>query len=180
VRYRYVGPADVAAAATTGPGRAVRSAADFTSWASAGPGPFTYVVDLSGVLRLAPRESEHVACAEGGEVLAAGEVSFTRDGGGWRISEVSNQSTGYCPDPSCWPAVAAAAERAGFGHPGGFTAEFVFRRCPGCGQICVVKEGDFTCAVCGSPLPVWVKPRLWVKPRPGAEPAALDEALHRE
>jgi hypothetical protein len=41
--------------------------------------------------------SEHVACAGGGFVLGAGEIAFSRGGNGWAISEVSNQSTGYCP-----------------------------------------------------------------------------------
>ncbi|MGH3750846.1 MAG: hypothetical protein ACRDT8_26020, partial [Micromonosporaceae bacterium] len=106
-RYRYVGPAEVAAVALSGgaPGHPIRSSADFDTWVStiAAPDlaePFTYVVDVAGVLRLAPRRSEHVACAAGGEVLAAGEISFVRGPwgpSGWAVSEVSNQSTGYCP-----------------------------------------------------------------------------------
>jgi hypothetical protein len=89
-------------------------------------GPFTYVVDVDGVLRLAPRRSEHVACAGGGKVLAAGEVALVWCPAGWTVSEVSNQSTGYCPDPSSWSAVAAALDRAGLDRPGGFTSKFVF------------------------------------------------------
>ena len=33
-------------------------------------------------------------------------------------------------------------------HPGGFTDEFTFRRCPGCGERNLVRDGDFTCAIC--------------------------------
>ena len=57
-----------------------------------------FVIDLTGTLRLAPRRSEHVACAGGGPVLSAGEIVFRRERGGWTVGEVSNQSTGYCPD----------------------------------------------------------------------------------
>ncbi|GAA2794232.1 hypothetical protein GCM10010441_19350 [Kitasatospora paracochleata] len=69
------------------------------------------------------------------------------------MTEVSNQSTGYCPDGSCWPAVAAALDRAGLPRPQGFTHEVVFRRCPGCGEINVVREGNFVCVFCEGPLP---------------------------
>lgn len=44
--------------------------------------PFTFVVGLDGQLRLASRRSEHVDCASGQPVLAAGEVLFVRDAGG--------------------------------------------------------------------------------------------------
>jgi hypothetical protein len=158
-RYRYVGPPDIAAAAAQGrAGRLLRSAEEFSAWIASVSAPelvepFTYVVDSTGVLRLAARRSEHVACAEGGEVLAAGEIAFERRPSGWSVSEVSNQSTGYCPEPSCWPAVAAALDRMGVDHPGRFTSEFVFRRCAGCGELSVVKEDDFACYVCGRELP---------------------------
>jgi hypothetical protein len=74
-RYPYAGPADIAAAVTPdAAGRPVRSPAEFAAWAASVPArelaePFTYVVDLAGVLRLAPRRSEHVACA-----VCAGEL----------------------------------------------------------------------------------------------------------
>lgn len=101
-RYHYVGPPEIAAlasASASAPGAAVRSISDLDAL---GPSrePFTYVVDVDGVLRLAPRRSEHVACAGGGEVLAAGEIA----------------------------------------RP--------------CGQLNLVKDGDFTCAVCASSLPL--------------------------
>lgn len=75
--YRYVGPADVKAAVRPGSdGFRIRSAADFDGWIAQRPAaelaePFTFVVDTDGVLRLAPRRSEHVACAGGGSVLSA-------------------------------------------------------------------------------------------------------------
>ncbi|MFL6074129.1 MAG: hypothetical protein ACJ73S_12100 [Mycobacteriales bacterium] len=158
-RYRYVGPPDLRAAAPRGEsGRPIRSGADFDAWAATVPDrdlaePFTFVVDTAGTLRLAPRRSEHVACAGGGEVLAAGEIAFACRPSGWAVTEVTNQSTGYCPDASCWPAVAAALDHAGLPHPPAFTAALTFRRCPDCGERNVVKDDDFTCAVCGGDLP---------------------------
>jgi hypothetical protein len=110
----------------------------------------TYVVDERGALRVAPRRSEHLDCAGGGGVLAAGEMRFSRVG---VVVEVSNQSTGYCPDPDCWPAVAAALGAAGVPAPAGFTRRFVFRRCPACGQINLVKEDWYVCAACDAELP---------------------------
>lgn len=154
--YRYVGPEDIRAAAL--------AAAEAAPVAKAAPGPvsagtFTFVVDLDGTLRLAPRRSEHVACAGGADVLAAGEVTFDED---HEVVEVTNQSTGYCPDVTCWPAVAAALDRIGIGRPDGFTTAFVFRRCVLCAAISIVKDGDFTCPECDEPLPTnWnVSPRL--------------------
>lgn len=158
-RYRYVGPDDVAAVALSGHhGHVIRSSEDFARWIGTVPRrdlgePFTYVVDTEGILRLAPRRSEHVACAAGGEVLAAGEIGFDCDSSAaWTVTEVSNQSTGYCPDPSCWPAVAAAVDRVGLSRPNGFTSEFVFRRCAECQNLNIVKDDDFTCQSCGTPL----------------------------
>ncbi|WP_031139834.1 hypothetical protein [Streptomyces xanthophaeus] len=157
--HRYVGPS--ALLALVGPGaegRSVRSAADLDDVASATGAaepaePFTFVVDLAGVLRLAPRRSEHVVCAGGEPVLAAGEMGLRREAGRWVVDEVSNQSTGYCPDVASWPAVADALDSAGIGHPGGFTHEVVFRRCPGCGQVNIVREQHFFCVFCDGALP---------------------------
>ncbi|MFH0179743.1 hypothetical protein [Streptomyces cacaoi] len=162
-RYGYVGPEDVRRAVVPGAGgRVIRRAADLDTYAVAEESePFTYVVGLDGLLRLAPRRSEHVACAGGGDVLGAGEISFRRTPQGPRVHEVSNQSTGYCPDPDSWPAVAAALDEAGIGRPDGFTHALVFRRCERCGENNVVREGVFVCVFCDGDLPlVWnVSPR---------------------
>ena len=136
----------------------VRSAADFDTWtatcsADEWSEPFTFIIDADGVLRLAPRRSEHVVCAGGERVLSAGEISFARSGGRWVVDEISNQSTGYCPDVDSWAAVAEALDRVGLEHPCGFTYEFVFRRCPGCQEHNIVREADFTCVFCGEDLP---------------------------
>ena len=132
--------------------------ADFDKWAVTRTAeelsePFTFVVDAAGVLRLAPRRSEHVACAGGEAVLSAGEISFCEDSGRWAVDEISNQSTGYCPDVSSWPAVAQALDLAGIVRPSGFTHEVVFRRCHSCRQLNIVREEDFVCVLCDEPLP---------------------------
>ncbi|WP_405532324.1 hypothetical protein OG592_32980 [Streptomyces avidinii] len=158
--YRYVGPAELRELARPGTeGRSIRSAADFEEWAAGRSAvelsePFTFVVDSAGVLRLAPRRSEHVVCAGGGAVLSAGEMGFGRVSGRWVVCTVSNQSTGYCPDIDSWPAVVDALDAAGIGRrPGGFTHAVVFRRCPACGQLNIVRDGDFVCVFCDGALP---------------------------
>ena len=85
-------------------------------------------------------------------MLSAGEMTLELDGGKVIITDISNQSTGYCPEPESWPAVAAALDQAGIEHPDNFTRAFLFRLCGICGQTNIVKEGDFTCAVCGTEL----------------------------
>ncbi|MQY08100.1 hypothetical protein [Actinomadura macrotermitis] len=153
--YRYVGPPDVAAQARPGrTGRAVGSPADLAAWLAErgdeAAEPFTFVIDLAGTLRLAPRRSEHVACAGGAPVLAAGEIAFTGEGA---VAEVSNQSTGYCPGRSSWRAVRDALDRAGIAHPGRFTHPIVFRRCPRCRERSIVKDDHYVCVFCDAELP---------------------------
>ena len=95
-RYDYVGPAEHLASAASGQvGTAITSTAEVAAWlAGRDPEewqePFTFVVDLDGSLRLAPRRSEHVVCAGGEQVLAAGEIEFTRMADGPAVTQVSN------------------------------------------------------------------------------------------
>jgi hypothetical protein len=126
--YRYVGPPEVRAAAEPmAAGRLIRTPGDLGAWLSGCDSndavePFTFVIDPSGILRLAPRRSEHVTCAGGGPVLSAGEMTFGQGPDGWEVTEAANLSTGYCPEASSWPAVARALDRTGLAHPGRFTA----------------------------------------------------------
>ncbi|MGQ4382611.1 DUF5959 family protein [Streptomyces sp. SAS_270] len=158
--YAYVGPAEIAASVRHGTGTLVRSPADLERFLSGRPDderpePFTFVVDRSGTLRLAPRRSEHVACADGEAVRAAGEVGFALLRQGWTADYLSNQSTGYCPDPvESWPAVVAALHRAGIAHGPGFTHPLVHRRCPACGEWNSVRDAHFVCVFCDADLPV--------------------------
>ncbi|MFD8419886.1 hypothetical protein [Streptomyces sp. NPDC059466] len=157
--YRYVGPVELKAAVRPGDaGRRIGSAADFGSWiveqsAAELAEPFTFVVGMDGVLRLAPRRSEHVACAGGDLVLSAGEISFMREADRWTVGEVSNQSTGFCPDVRSWAEVARALDAVQLRRPSGFTHEVVFRRCADCQEHNIVRGDDFVCVFCGSDLP---------------------------
>ena len=159
MRYRYVGPADLTAGARPGGGgRRIGTRADFEDWVGERSAeelaePFTFVVGTDGLLRLTPRRSEHVVCAGGDPVLSAGEIGFVRETGRWVVGEVSNHSTGYCPDTNSWPVVAQALDRAGLGRPPRFTHEVVFRRCPDCRERNIVREDDFVCVFCGGELP---------------------------
>jgi hypothetical protein len=157
-RYHYVGPAELRDVAIASDILAVHSREVLDGWLSERDGgelaePFTFVVDLDVTLRLAPRRSEHVALARGRDVLAAGEITFASTEVGWYIVEVTNQSTGYCPDPDSWPAVAAALDRVRVRHPGNFTHAIIFRRCPSCRERNIVRDHEFTCALCDGVLP---------------------------
>ncbi|MFJ2091693.1 hypothetical protein ACIOEW_20830 [Streptomyces sp. NPDC087901] len=145
----YVGPADILAAV-----RRDSRGRPFEPSAVREGEVYTFVVTVEGVLRLAPRRSEHVACAGGAPVLGAGEITLVRAGGHWVAEEITNQSTGYCPDAEMsWPAVAAALEAAAVVHSGGFTSAFTFRWCDGCGALNVVREQYYVCAMCDLDLP---------------------------
>lgn len=157
--YAYVGPPEIRrAVADTPAGVEIRAPADLLDWARAQPEwdadtlTATFVVTLAGVLRVAPRRSEHVACAGGHAVLAAGELTLRAEPE-LAVEGVTNQSTGYCPEPACWSAILPRLEALGVPHPAELTRAFVFRRCPACGERNVVKEGWFVCDLCGADLP---------------------------
>jgi hypothetical protein len=161
--YQYVGPEDIRRRAVSAPtGKLIASSADLALWIKetgqepnrAGIVTATFVVDEQGNLLVSDRGSEHISCSGGRPVLSAGEMFFGRAGSGWCVVEVSNQSTGFCPESESWVTVAGALDRAGLRHPGEFTLAVVFRRCPACGQRNVVKDGWFACGVCGADLPV--------------------------
>jgi hypothetical protein len=65
----------------------------------------TFVIDASGTLKVADRRSEHVLCAGGVPVRSAGEVTFAIQADRVAVVAVSNQSTGYCPEPESWNAL---------------------------------------------------------------------------
>jgi hypothetical protein len=115
--------------------------------------PATFVIDEEGGLRLADRRSEHITCAGGKPVLSAGELFLLVKGDRVEVALASNQSTGFCPEPESWPAVAAALDRIGLFHLSRFTTEVIFRRYEGCGERNVVKDDWFVCGVCGAELP---------------------------
>lgn len=157
-RYTYRGPESIRPRSRqSGTGTTIECLGGLEGWLAAHPEAAaesaTFVVTTAGALRLAARRTEHVDCAQGEPVLAAGEVAFARTAGGIAVGEITNQSTGYCPEPESWPAVAAALGRLGLVTPEGYTRAFLFRRCPRCGQFNLVKDDWFYCGACDSALP---------------------------
>lgn len=159
-RYHYVGPEEIRRAWEDFPaGSSIRSRADLQTWCSDNADQTdaygvlwaTFTISSDGILHLASRNSEHVACASGKDVLSAGEIGI--DPESMEIVEITNQSTGYCPEPESWPAVDGACSLAGLDYPDAFTREFIFRKCEICGQRNIVKEGWFVCALCDADLP---------------------------
>ena len=159
-QYRYVGPNDIrdSALRSSPPGTLISCVEELVAWiasnsadaGSDGSLVATFVIDVRGSILLAPRRSEHVACAGGGPVLSAGEITFSPEG---EVISVSNQSTGFCPEPESWPAVAAALDAISVDRPDGFTTCVLFRLCPGCNERNIVKDEWFVCDLCGADLP---------------------------
>ena len=98
--YHYVGPAEIREVAQSQPtGVPIRSVEDIETWLKSGPteqladgsSVATFTISTDHILYLAPRRSEHVACASGGPVLSAGEITIDDE---FNIAEISNQSTG--------------------------------------------------------------------------------------
>lgn len=161
--YHYVGRKEIAdRVARVPPGMRVESPNDVLTWirqtqdhpSSHLSMTTTFVVDEDGWLRIADRHSEHVACAGGRPVRSAGEMTFHATAGEVCVSRVTNQSTGYCPDPNSWPAVQQALKRAGLAAPDEFSQAFLFRRCLGCHTVNLIKDGNYECTVCTAPLSV--------------------------
>jgi len=159
--YKYVGPNEFKVGALRDAKRfRIQSISDLASciralssnWRSNSALVCTFTVDTDGELWLADRRSEHVACAGGKDVLAAGEITFVQTGAGFEVIEVSNQSTGYCPQPSSWAVVAGVLDRLKIQRPLEFTTSFEFRRCEQCASINLIKEKLFSCDVCGAQL----------------------------
>ncbi len=157
--YHYVGPAKIGEAAKRQPpGTRILSLDDLSNWLATsetdrmldGSSIATFVITLKNELLLAPRRSEHVACASGGPVLSAGEITLEE---GFIVTAITNQSTGFCPEPESWSSVETALDRIGLTHPGRFTSEIVYRLCPACHERNAVKDSWYYCAMCNAKLP---------------------------
>jgi len=121
----------------------------------------TFIIDLGQQLWIADQRSEHVRCAVGQPVLSAGEMTFAVYSNHVEVVEVTNQSTGYCPEPESWEDVAATLTRTGLSFPSDFTTAYLFRRCEKCGATNIVKDMWFECGVCQAPLSQqWNFPRV--------------------
>ena len=155
--YQYIGPVDLLELVkTVSKGDRISSSQDIMQWIEETNQNLdaenriiaTYIIDLNGNLLIADRHSEHVVCAGGENVLSAGEITFKVKGLEVKVVEVTNQSTGYCPEPESWPSVKAALENASLYAPVSFAREFIFRRCEKCGLLNIVKEEWFVCVKC--------------------------------
>lgn len=160
--YRYVGADAIRKALPAESDRTqIQSARDVLEWIARtrqelspdGMVVVTFVIALDGMLWINDRRSEHILCAAGQDVLSAGEMTFAVHRQKVEVSEVTNQSTGYCPEPESWRVVERALENAKLSHPAEFTTAYTFRRCEQCQMINLVKEGWFKCEVCGTVLP---------------------------
>jgi len=163
ILYHYVGPAAILDRARDAPSSVrIETVAALREWLrsteqqphAAGLIAITFVIDEDGFLRVADRSSEHIACSGRRPVRSAGEMFLRMTADGLEVEEVSNQSTGFCPEPTSWLAVSAALDLLGVRHPGRFTSEVTFRLCTACGERNVVKDGWFVCGVCGADLPL--------------------------
>lgn len=160
-QYQYVGPAEIAKRVVQGGGgfvvdsmNSLRSSLGLIDGYSSGePFVVTFVIGLDGRLRIADRRSEHVKCANGEPVLSAGEMTLICDASEFIVERVTNQSTGYCPEPESWQAVVDAIVLISNDYPESFDPAFLFRKCPSCSQINIVKDEWYFCEVCQSPLP---------------------------
>ena len=157
--YHYVGPKEILEAARMQPrGTPIPSAEHLAAWLRSDPtdrladGSWvaTFTIGADQILYLAPRRSEHVACASGGCVLSAGEITIDD---AWSVVEISNQSTGYCPEPDSWDSVETVLDQIGLKHPGQFTNAVIFRRCPKCNERNIVKDAWYYCQCCNAELP---------------------------
>ena len=99
----------------------------------------TFIISENQELFINDRHSEHVVCAGGKKVLSAGEISFMIDKNDISISEISNQSTGYCPKSESWIEVNKVLQKIGIDYPDYFTTAFEFRLCTSCRSINLIK-----------------------------------------
>ncbi len=113
----------------------------------------TFIINLQEELVISDRHSEHVMCAGGRNVLAAGEITFSFEKETIFVSEISNQSTGYCPKPASWEIVEFVLDQLEIEHPEYFTIAYEFRYCEHCKTTNLIKEAIYECAVCGADLP---------------------------
>src|SRR5689334_7247487 len=124
--YHYVGPLEIKQVPRQSVHRAlIRQAQDISSWVKEthqrpntdGTATATFIINLQEQLWIADQHSEHVQCAGGEDVLVAGEITFEIESRQVRVRAITNQSTGYCPEPESWPIVQRVLDRMQLPHP---------------------------------------------------------------
>lgn len=157
-KYHYVGPEEnLALIKEDNRGEQIKNHQQLLSWLTQRDQHddviiATFVINKRGKLILSDRETEHVFCAQGQDVLSAGEMMFFLEKNKISLDEVTNQSTGYCPEAKSWNVVAKALKKLDISVPKGFTTTFEFRRCQQCDNINLVKDDWYVCAFCDEDL----------------------------
>ncbi|OJJ16431.1 hypothetical protein BKI52_34665 [marine bacterium AO1-C] len=159
-QYAYVGPASILGNVDlTQTGTKILSEQDVLQWMKHAEQELfnhqltaTFIINLQEELVINERHSEHVMCAGGHQVLSAGEITFEIEDREVIVAAITNQSTGYCPEPSSWPSVAKAIKKAQLEGPDYFTNAYEFRYCYQCEHINLVKDQVFECVVCENML----------------------------
>jgi hypothetical protein len=158
--YKYIGSKDLRDKVPEKPERyAIQSLDDILEWIHStkqrledGQVIATFIIDTHKTLYINDRRSEHVLCAAGQNVLSAGEITFYIEEKSIEVVEVTNQSTGYCPEPESWVVVDEVLNKLHILHPPDFTLKFIFRQCEKCQTKNIVKNEWFFCGVCDAPL----------------------------
>lgn len=161
--YQYIGPKEILKQVKPERiGKMVQSEDDIKDWIASTNQKTdandeiiaTFIIDLEENIRINDRHSEHVVCANGNAILSAGEITFELDKNKISISKITNQSTGYCPSPKSWNSVEKVLRKTKVEFPDYWTTEFIFRICPNCKNINIVKDDFFVCMICENDLPV--------------------------
>lgn len=158
--YAYVGPTEIKSRVKPEfEGRAILQIDDIALWIKETQQELihdsiicTFIIDENRILKINDRHSEHVACSGGKAVLSAGEITFAKEKGGFCVSEISNQSTGFCPEPDSWCNIMDALDKIGILYPEYFTTAFDFRYCYNCNSINLIKNEVYECAICDNSL----------------------------
>jgi len=160
--YFYVGPAEIKTRIHKKyEGNKIKQIKDLQKWIKAsnqkitnGELIATFIINEQKELVVSDRHSEHVVCAGGKNVLSAGEITFSFEKKEIYISEITNQSTGYCPKPTSWEIVEIVLNKLNVAYPKYFTSAFEFRRCLNCQTKNLIKEEIYECAVCNADLDI--------------------------
>lgn len=150
--YLYVGPKSILQSKTSCERIQVTKHRDIVAWSQeySHSRITTFIIDEHKNLWIADRHCEHVACARGKAVFAAGEMTFSLDAA--QVLFVTNQSTGYCPQPESWQVLSEVLAKTDMHYPEYFNKAFHFRRCTKCKQINIIKDNIYECAICQAQL----------------------------
>jgi hypothetical protein len=86
--------------------------------------PQTYIVSTEGDFYLGGYDNEHVVTAKGRDVIAAGEASFEKEDGKWKITYLNNRSNGFYPASTCYRFVQESLEGTRISFPSEFSETF--------------------------------------------------------